>query len=233
MYTKHSIQVNNERVAYFEYPTQKELKGIILFCHGFPGTWRLTTMAPQLNEHGYTLEEINYRGDQDSDGAFSFLGSVQDVETLAKHLKQQYPNVPLTALGYSAGGFYVLCSIRKNPDLFDNIVLLNSLLDVSFTQTPIMEDLWADAQQTIRLKDKEFYQAEINKMNELFNPIKFVSELTPRISIIQSASDELLPIEVVKDFFGKLQNPEELIWIPDAGHALRGDEKELINVLIK
>lgn len=229
---KKTTQVENTKIAYFEYPTNKPVKSIVLFCHGFPGSYRLTTMATPLNKHGITLEEINYRGDKESEGTFSFFGSIKDIEVLTLHLKQQYPTVPLTVLGYSAGGFYACCLIREQPNLFDKIILLNPLLDVSFTRTPTMEELWKDARQSIRLNDMDFYGAEIDKMNNEFNPITFVKELTPKINIVQSANDDLLPTETVQSFYNNLQNPGDLAWIPDAGHGLRGDEPELINALV-
>lgn len=232
MYSKQFVQIHNEKIAYFEYNTSKPLKGIVLFCHGFPGSFRLTTMAKPLNEHGLTLEEINYRGDKESEGMFSFFGSIEDIKILTNHLKQQHPTTPITILGYSAGGFYTCCLVRKQPDLFDKIVLLNPLLDASFTRTPIMEELWEDARLSIRLNDMDFYRNEIDKMNNESNPVTFVKELTPKISIVQSKDDELLPTETVQTFYDNLQNPGELIWIPNAGHGLRGDEPELIKALV-
>ena len=130
MHTKQHLQIINEDIVYYEYKTDKPMKSIVLFCHGFPGGNRLTIMAKPLNDNGITLEEINYRGDVGCDGQFSFFGSMDDIAALTNHLRQQYANIPITALGFSAGGFYISCLVRKQPNLFDKVVLVNPMLDV-------------------------------------------------------------------------------------------------------
>lgn len=229
---KIKIQVNDqEAIVYYHYPTNKDLKGIVLFCHGFPGTTRLEKMAAELNKYGYTLVEINYRGDKESDGKFSFFGSIEDIKTVAKHLRQNYGATPLTALGYSAGGLYLTNIIRKQPQLFDKIVLLNPLLDASFTNTPLMDELWNEAARIIRLRSMKTYKDEMKKMNENYNPISFAKEITIPITIIQSTDDEVLPTDIVKNFYKQLRKPGKLLWIEGAKHDLYGDEPKLIKTL--
>ncbi len=232
MYTKYYLKVNGNKVAYFEYPTGQKLQGVTLFCHGFPGAYRLQAMAQPLNKHGYTLEEINYRGDAESEGTFSFLGSVEDIVAMVKYLREKFPDRPITGLGYSAGGFYMLNAVRELPDLFDKIILLNPLLDFSFTQTPIMRELWQEAASVIELNTDLFYVAEIAKVLEHHNPIDFAAELKPKIHIVQGEQDQLLPLDIVKKFHALLRHPGRLIWVPGMGHAFRGNEPELINALI-
>ena len=231
MHTKHHLQINNEKIVYYEYATDKPIKSIVIFCHGFPGGNRLTTMAESLIDSGVLLIEANYRGDEGCEGKFSFFGSMDDIEALTNNLKQQYINVPITALGFSAGGFFLCCIARKQPDLFDKIVLLNPLLDVAFTRTPIMEVLWEEARQSLSLHDMDFYNDEIEKMHQEYNPIIFAPEIIPKINIVQSSNDEVLSPDTVREFYDKLPNPGELVWIKGAGHGLRGDEPEIINTL--
>ncbi|MDD5040399.1 MAG: alpha/beta hydrolase [Patescibacteria group bacterium] len=231
MHAKRTIQVNNETVAYFEYPAVKPLKGVVLFCHGFPGGNRLTTMADTLNNLGYTVEEINYCGDQESGGTFSFLESVEDIKQLALHLKKEYAGVPLIALGFSAGGFYLCALVRTQPTLFDKIVLLNPLLDLSFLETPIMAELWDEARQTLRLRDKIFYENEMRQIADECNPVNFVSELQPKISIVQSDGDTVLPPKTAEFFFNSLPNPGIFKWIKDGQHSVSGNEPELIETI--
>ncbi len=232
MHEKKYIEINNDKIAYFEHKTDKVLKRIVLFCHGFPGNNRLAETAKALNDHGITLIEANYRGDEGCEGKFSFFGSMEDIRALTEHTKEQYSGVPITILGFSAGGFYTSCLIRKQPDLFDKVVLLNPLLDVAFTRSPMMDVLWEEARESLQLYDSDFYKHEIEKMHKEYNPIEFVAELTPEIHIVQSSDDEVLPPATAESFYDKLQNPGELVWISNAKHSISGNEPELINVLI-
>ena len=232
MHKKKNIQVNNESITYFEYPTDKDLKRIVLFCHGFPGGNRLDTLANPLNEHGIMLIEANYRGDEGCEGKFSFFGSTDDIKALTEHIKKECAGIPITVLGFSAGGYYTCCLVRKHPDLFDKIVLLNPLLDVSFTRTPMMEVLWEEAGQALQLHNPEFYKDEIEKMHNEANPIEFVAELTPKIDMVISTHDEVLSPATAQKFYNNLPNPGELAWIPNAQHSISGDEPKLINELV-
>ncbi|MFA5134631.1 MAG: alpha/beta fold hydrolase [Patescibacteria group bacterium] len=231
MHTKHTIEVNDEKIAYFEYPTKQALKGIVLFCHGFPGGNRLDTLAKPLNEHEITLIEANYRGDPECGGKFSFFGSLDDIKTLTHAIKKQYPVVPITILGFSMGGFFTCCLARDYPDLFNKIVLLNPLLDVSFTKTEIMQRLWIEAHEALQLYDQNLYRDETERMFHEANPIDFVPELKPKIHMVISTNDEVLPPATAQRFYDRLPNKGKFTWIQGAEHSVSGDEPEIINAL--
>ena len=105
------------RLLFEYYGDINNAKKIVLFCHGFPGSSRLIMLGNNLKDSAISLVEINYRGDKKSEGKFSFLGSIKDIRTVAGHLKEKY-KVPLHALGYSMGGFYVSNIINKEPWYF-------------------------------------------------------------------------------------------------------------------
>jgi predicted alpha/beta-fold hydrolase len=92
----------------------KNAKKILLFCHGFPGSSRLVSLYDNLKNNSISIVEINYRGDKKSEGKFSFLGSIKDIKTASIFLKEKY-KLPLYALGYSMGGFYVSNIIINEP----------------------------------------------------------------------------------------------------------------------
>lgn len=89
-------------------------KRTILFCHGFPGTNRLEGLKRALPK-AWTLVEIHYRGDKDAGGVFTVEGAVEDVLAAARAIRTQCAPQRLSALGYSAGAWYVVGAAVRKP----------------------------------------------------------------------------------------------------------------------
>ena len=126
---KHfSIEVDRSVIVCEQYGDIKNAKKILLFCHGFPGSSRLVSLFDNLKNNSISIVEMNYRGDKKSEGKFSFLGSIKDIKTASNFLKEKY-KLPLYALGYSMGGFYVSNIIINDPNVFEKVILLNPVVD--------------------------------------------------------------------------------------------------------
>src|SRR3989344_2471427 len=229
-----SVSVNNQKVTSFIHLPANTPQGVVLFCHGFPGTNRLPPLARILNDRGVGIVELNYRGDEACDGVFSFLGSIEDVEEGAKELRKKFPDVPLTALGFSAGGLYVSIAVRHNPDLFDRVVLLNPLVDASVlsSDNPIMGRLWDEAGTVLTLQKPDVYAHEIETLQAKHNPIEFAGEITTPIELVVSTNDGVLPAAVAQKFYEKLKGEKSFVWIEGAKHGVSGDEKETVETLL-
>ena len=210
----------------------KNAKKILLFCHGFPGSSRLVRLYDNLKNKSISVVEMNYRGDKKSEGRFSFLGSIKDIETVANFLKEKY-KVPLHALGYSMGGLYVSNIINKYPNFFEKVILLNPVVDsmAPFSDKPLMDELWKNAKNILSISSRETYEEEISKIISELNPIGFVEKLKSNIIIIQSTSDEVLDPKLAKKFYTLLNTEKSYVEIPNKTHDLMGDEKELIDAL--
>ena len=203
---------------------------ILLFCHGFPGVNRLAKLEKSL-ESKMSLIEINYRVDKASSGHFSLQGCVEDIRKTVRTLQEQY-QLPIYALGYSAGGCYVLNAQRNEPNLFQEIVLLNPLVDTSFfVSSPLVPDLWQSAKKILSLKSPDFYQEEITVFRNQHNPMDFAVEITAPVALIQSREDEVLPPKSAQDFFLKLKSRKQWRWISNKGHDLDGGENEIRELL--
>ena len=215
-----------------QYGDIKNSKKILLFCHGFPGSSRLKSLWENLKNKSIAVVEINYRGDKKSEGKFSFLGSIIDIKTIAIFLKEKY-KVPLYALGYSMGGFYVSNIINEDPNIFEKVILLNPVVDsmALFSNNLLMDELWQHAKNILSLKTPETYKYEITRVISDLNPIGFVKQLKNNIVIIQSTGDEVLEPKLAKKFYNLLNSKKSYVEIPNKKHDLMGDEKELLDAL--
>lgn len=232
--TNINLAYDGERITSYCYGSLARANKILLFCHGFPGTNRLPDLASRLEKESIAVVEINYRGDKESEGKFSFIGSIADIMTVADHLKKYYSEKPLYVLGYSMGGFYTANLIEFKPDIFDKVILLNPVVDTKalFSNKVIMEDLWACAKNMLSLAKPGMYEQEINIMNGKLNPISFAFKLRALFSVVQSTHDEIVSPKIARKFFSLICG-ERYFEIPNGKHDVRGDEKELIQAIIE
>ena len=231
--TELSLDIDGSKILFEYYGDINNAKKIVLFCHGFPGSSRLIMLGNNLKDSAISLVEINYRGDKKSEGKFSFLGSIKDIRTVAGYLKEKY-KVPLHALGYSMGGFYVTNIINKEPGIFDHIILLNPVVDTMslFSNKLLMEQLWEHAKNILSLKPMADYEEEISKVISKRNPLGFAEKLKNKITIIQSTKDEVLAPELAKKFYTILKCEKSYQEVVNKRHDLMGDEKELIDAIL-
>ena len=230
MNTDISLCIDGSVIVCKQHGDIKNAKKILLFCHGFPGSSRLVRLYDNLKNKSISVVEMNYRGDKKSEGRFSFLGSIKDIEIVANFLKEKY-KVPLHALGYSMGGLYVSNIINKYPNFFAKVILLNPVVDsmAPFSDKPLMDELWKNAKNILSISTRETYEEEISKIISELNPIGFVEKLKSNIIIIQSTSDEVLDPKLAKKFYTLLNTEKSYVEIPNKTHDLMGDEKELID----
>jgi len=226
------LDICRNRIIVDLYHPLGDAREVLLFCHGFPGTNRLPKLALSLKRK--LVAEVNYKGDKNCGGNFSFLGSMENIITTVDYIRNRYgQHLPITALGYSMGGFYVTNVMRDKPSLFDKVILLNPVVDTKafFSDKLLMEELWSYAEDTLSLEDCLFYNKEIKLINGSLNPMDFASELKVPISIIQSTDDEVLLPEITKRFYRLLDCEKNYLKIPKAKHDLEGDEEQLIQTI--
>ena len=228
-----SLNVGEDWIKINLYHPADCVDGIVLFCHGFPGNNRLPKLASSLKNK--LVVEINYRGDESCEGKFSFLGSVIDVvSTVINYIKKtKYKDMPITALGYSMGGFYALYAIRGKPTLFNEMVLLNPVVDTKafFSDKLLMEELWESARDTLSLEDQSFYDMEMGLIGEKLNPMDFASKLKLPITVLQSTADEVLSPEIAEEFYRRLNCKKKFFKIPNGKHDLEGNEGQLLKAI--
>jgi alpha/beta superfamily hydrolase len=94
------------------YLDSAEPRGLALLCHPNPvqgGTMMnkvISTLQRTARDAGFVTLRFNYRGTGASGGSHNMgTGEVDDALAAARWLRAQYPDQPLTLLGFSFGGF--------------------------------------------------------------------------------------------------------------------------------
>lgn len=223
------------RIFFEQHFPEGEIEKIILFCHGFPGTNRLDKLVYALKDEPISIVEVNYGGDQKSQGRFSFLGSIEDIIAMTNKLDHRYPHIPIHALGYSMGGFYVSNLLNQRPTIFDKAIFLNPVVDTKtfFADKLLMDELWGYADDVLSLYEHAVYQEEIVHINKNCNPIDFAYKFEIPTSVVQSTADEVLDPAISKKFFNLLCCEKKFYEISGAKHDLAGNEKQLLRAIIE
>ena len=94
---------------YFDQP---DARGLALICHPNPvkgGTMLnkvVSTLQRSARDAGYVTLRFNFRGVGGSAGSHDMnTGEVDDAEAALRWLRAQHPDLPVTLLGFSFGGF--------------------------------------------------------------------------------------------------------------------------------
>ncbi len=228
------LTIGDNIIVNEQYGSAEDAEKFLLFCHGFPGTNRLVKLAGSLKDEPVSIIEINYEGDKKSEGKFGFLRSMEDVKRTANYLNNEYGK-PVCALGYSMGGLYASNVVRGHTSLFEKAILLNPVIDTPslFSNDALMKELWMYADKILSLENPNYYEREIRFVNERCNPMDFAKELETPITIVQSAADEVISPETVKEFYSMLNCKKKYFELPNAKHDLMGDEEQLIQAIIE
>ncbi|WP_287810320.1 alpha/beta fold hydrolase, partial [Pseudomonas sp.] len=94
------------------YLDTAEARGVALICHPNPvqgGTMLnkvISTLQRTARDAGFVTLRFNYRGVGQSAGSHDMgNGEIDDAQAAAAWLCSQHPDLPLTLLGFSFGGF--------------------------------------------------------------------------------------------------------------------------------
>lgn len=89
-----------------------DARGVVLLCHPNPvqgGTMMnkvVSMLQRTARDAGYITLRFNYRGVGQSAGSHDMgSGEVDDAEAAVTWLREQHPELPLTLMGFSFGGF--------------------------------------------------------------------------------------------------------------------------------
>jgi uncharacterized protein len=93
---------------------------VAVLFHGLEGHSRryyITQLAEHLFKRGFTIVAVNFRscsGKMNLNKKFYHSGETEDLETVFSWVRNQYPNNPVTAAGFSLGASALLNYLKAN-----------------------------------------------------------------------------------------------------------------------
>lgn len=158
-----------------------DARGVVLICHPNPvqgGTMLnkvVSTLQRTARDSSLTTLRFNYRGVGASTGSHDMgEGEVDDAEAVARWLRQQYPHLPLSIMGFSFGGFVAatLAQRLEQQDitvdkLFMVAPAVMRLTPGPMAQKPTLTVIQPDADEVIRPQEVYDWSAGLERPHEL------------------------------------------------------------------
>lgn len=223
----------------------EQAKPTILLLHGFPGTILNLDIASDLQEQGYQVLVINYRGSWGSQGSFSFANSLADVQAALRFLKQEDIATAnridvdrIAVVGYSFGGFLAL----KTAAIDSSIKVVASLSGANFAQyvkmiekNPkielVVESMLEEGCFFLNNCSAQSILTEVRVHEQEWNVLNFVSYLKGKKLLLTAAVyDEEVPKVFFHDPIEKALEESDVVFdnvLFETDHGYNNKRKEL------
>lgn len=205
---------------------------MVMLIHGGPvarSVWGYQALQAWLNNRGYAVLDVNYRGSAGYGRAFreAAIGEVsrkmhQDIVDARQWAVDEGVADPdnIAVVGGSFGGLKVLTALTQSPDLFAAGVDINGISDLTtmLQEVPVYWRGWPDWYRKYIGDPTDAAQLEDIRDR---SPINHVDKISSPLLIVQGAND----VRVVRDQADRLVDalkaqgkPHELMLVDGAGH---------------
>lgn len=188
--------------------------GTVISLHGFPGVMMNQDIAGELQERGWNVLLINYRGSWGSQGNFTFLNSLEDVLAAVRYIQQpevakqnQIDVERIAVVGKSFGGFLALMAASQEQ----SIKAVGSVSGPNFgiypqmlAQNPVFnESLMKSVKDSVFFLNgasAEAIREEVEKYHKEWNTYELAHVLADRHILLTAAEfDEEVPKQYFHD----------------------------------
>ncbi len=207
----------------------------VVLIHGGPfseyaNTWNI--FAASMALLGFHVVMPNYRGSSGYGESWRLKivgdpcgGELEDITKAAEWAKKSGLASRLYIVGYSYGGYMVMCSLTKKPGLYRAGVAGASVVD--------WEMMYELSDAALR-KFVELISANKRELRLERSPIKYVNDLSDPLCIIHPQNDTRTPLKPILRFMelaSERGKSFEAHISPDMGHSISKVE-DLIKILL-
>lgn len=203
-------------------PNKNNKEILILFCPGFPGSWKYESFARSFTSQGFSFIHPKYLGSWESEGSFSIKGCRKTIEEILNSLQKQLIDIfgsfvnlkfkKIFLLGHSFGGSISL-SVGSQTKV-DGIISLAPIIDFKthnyFGNESDLLELFEYVDKGLKGLFRDFKKDDwvnLCKTGCDINPIDFFNELkNKKILFVHGKKDKSVDFKKTKEFFLKLRN---------------------------
>jgi len=218
-------------------------KARVVMCHGLPSGAPVDPadpgypgLASRLNEQEYEAVFFNFRGCGESGGNLDLAGWVRDLVRLLDALEERTPRspAPIAAMASSAGAAVAMLAAAEDRRIAA-IAALAAPAHFGFMLDGADPALLVEYFRGIGLiRDPDFPESAdqwIKGFSEA-QTARYAALLSPRpLLVIHGQDDPTVPVQHARRILEAAGEPKEALFLPDAGHRLRQDERAISRVL--
>lgn len=195
-------------------PKLKKPKGIFIAIHGFP-SWSSKNydIAEYFCLMGYEVFVPHHKGLGLSKGDFSFKNSIADIKKLIRSIKNEKPELKISILGHSWGGFV---SLHLNQYIEEHLILLAPLLEIphSSEMNLFLDYFLVTHPNESKAYNKQSLKKEFGELKKQFNIDVFLKNLSGRkVLLLHGTEDDLIPISHSTKFAKKISNSIDVDYV--------------------
>ena len=224
---------------------QQNSQGCVLFLHGYPAAKQKNyDVAEVFALSGFDVFLPHYAGLGWSKGVFGFEKSRDEIAKLAREIKAQRPDCPLSVVGHSWGG---LLAIQIADQIDGNLLLFAPLSYIPSEDSGDIENKnysnlknFTNFISSISPKNSAQYSfdklyAEINRLRlDEENQIAWMMNHRITVTILHAPDDDVIPIRHSRDLVQKLStgaSSSSLIEVPHEDHSFGNDRAAFLGII--
>lgn len=231
------VKVNSvlkNKIKIFSAVPKKDLKGIIIYCHGLGSNknWAVRFYNKLLdNNFGIYAFDFPGHGEDKTDFSLFTLNKCIDyLNDVISYVKEQY-NLPITLFGCSFGGFVILNRLLEKKSDVKNTVLMCPAInfcEIMERKTGISDDYFNTNKYMPLYNNIKIYKKSYDEFK--IGDKKIKNSKFDNISIIQGTLDKTVACKNIENFCNK--NNLTLSIIKDGKHELYGYDEEIVSFII-
>jgi pimeloyl-ACP methyl ester carboxylesterase len=220
IYSSQSYFINDQFVT--EHTPAANPRGVYVLLHGFPA-WvsKNYDIGEQLALLGYKVYIPHHRGLGQSKGTFRFDGCIQDTRSFITLVKTKHPDLPLSLVGHSWGGYLAL---RHLNFISSRLILLAPL--AQFPTEPERQQALISNLYQVNHDDLSEYTLET--LASEFRSLKHNLDLSilrdparaPQTLLLYGTNDETIPADLMSDFASSVASSTFETVVSDDDHRL-------------
>lgn len=187
---------------------------LAILAHGSIGRRdQLVDEVRFLHTHGIGVLAFDFPGHGLSGGQVDCEGQPDVVRELVTHAQSLQPTSPVTALGFSMGGYAVAAAAAQDPRIA-GVVLMGTFAD-ALEQTKFEHQSAGWLSQTAAIWTDRFYGLDLSKLR----PLDSVAHIKQPLLIIHGAKDEVVSVDQARALYAAANEPKQLWLVEEARHG--------------
>ena len=210
----------------------------IVICHGYPGDIKNMDLAEESAFHGIVALIFYYQGAWGSKGVYRIINLEPSTKDAVKYLKSLTYIDPkrVGLVSHSLGSIPVVKLLSRDKTIKTS-ALLAPLTDVSFWTFGDWLDINVphfieSAKGKLEGISSNQIREDLNKIALSDNPINLVTQIKTPTLLVVGSEDDVVPAELCRLFYDKLQNTKKWQLIDGADHTFSEHRLPLIRIVL-